>query len=172
MHFLRCGPVLAVVLLCTACRLPTLKATPPPSTLPSGEATIIAVSDGDTVLVSIHGVEEHVRLIGINTPETVKPNSPVECFGPEASHLAKELLPKGTVVRIERDVEARDGYNRILGYVFRQSDGLFINLEMAKQGMAREMSIRPNLARQADFRAAISDAQKAHRGLWAACPAA
>jgi micrococcal nuclease len=167
-HFLH---VLAAIVLCASCRFPTTKAAPPPSTLPPGEATIIAVSDGDTILVSIQGVEEHVRLIGINTPETVKPNAPVECYGPEASHLAKALLPKGTVVRIERDVEARDGYNRILGYVFRQPDGLFINLEMAKQGMAREMSIRPNLARQADFRAAIADAKDAHRGLWAACPA-
>jgi micrococcal nuclease len=170
MRLVRCLPFVVVGLACGACRLPTTKAAPPPATLPSGGATVLFVSDGDTILVSIQGVEEHVRLIGINTPETVKPNSPVECFGPESSRLAKELLPKGTLVRIERDVEARDGYNRILGYVFREPDGLFINLEMAKQGMAREMSIRPNLARQSDFRAAIADAQQARRGLWAACP--
>jgi micrococcal nuclease len=153
-----------------ACRFPgaSTRAAPKPAA-PPGQATIIAVSDGDTVLVDIDGVAEHIRLIGINTPETVKPNSPVECYGPEASHLTKSLLPKGTVVRIERDVEARDGYNRILGYVYRLDDGLFINLELARQGAAVELTIRPNNAHEAEFHAAATEAQAAGRGLWKAC---
>jgi micrococcal nuclease len=149
------------------CRVPQ-RATKT-TALPLGEATIVAVSDGDTVLVEIDGKQEHVRLIGVNTPETVKPNFPVECYGPEASHLTKSLLPKGTVIRIERDTEARDGYNRILGYVYRLEDGLFINMELARQGAGVEMSIKPNTAHAEEFHAAIVEAQAAQRGLWKAC---
>lgn len=157
----------ALLLTATSCQLP--KQSAKPRALPPGEATIVAVSDGDTVLVRIDGVDEHVRLIGVNTPETVKPNFPVECYGPEASHLTKSLLPKGTVVRIERDIEARDGYNRILGYVYRKDDGLFVNLELARQGAGVLMSIKPNLAHEPEFAAAVADAQAAHRGLWQSC---
>lgn len=158
------------LLTATGCQLPHRAMKPQP--LAPGEATIVAVSDGDTVLVHFDGVDEHVRLIGVNTPETVKPNFPVECYGPEASHLTKSLLPKGTVVRIERDTEARDGYNRILGYVYRKDDGLFINLELARQGAGVLMSIKPNVAHERDFAAAVADAQAAHRGLWSVCRSA
>lgn len=127
------------------------------------------VVDGDTIIVTLQGMEQHVRLIGINTPETVKPNWPVECYGPEASKLTKSLLPPGTVVRLVRDVEARDAYDRLLAYVYRRDDDLFINLELARQGDADEMSIRPNTAHQADFRAAVAEARDANRGLWRAC---
>ncbi len=158
------------VLVVSSCQLP--KRAAKPHALPDGEATIVAVSDGDTVLVRIDGVDEHVRLIGVNTPETVKPNFPVECYGPEASHLTKSLLPKGTVVRIERDTEARDGYNRLLGYVYRKEDGLFINLELARQGAGVLMSIKPNLAHESEFAAAVAEARAAHRGLWQSCRSA
>ncbi len=82
-----------------------------------GLATVTDVIDGDTIDVEIGGRTERVRLIGIDTPETKKPNSPIECYGPEASAFTASLLPVGTEVRIERDVVGRDDYGRLLGYV-------------------------------------------------------
>src|SRR3954451_24306016 len=88
--------------------------TPTENRAPAANATIVRVIDGDTVDVTIGGRDEHVRLIGIDTPETKKPNTPIQCYGPEASAFTEELLPPGTPVRVERDVEARDDYGRLL----------------------------------------------------------
>jgi micrococcal nuclease len=139
--------------------------------LPAGSAVVEAVIDGDTVALKIGDASEHVRLIGINTPETVDRNKPVECHGPEASALAKSLLPKGTAVRIERDVEARDVYGRLLVYVYRTSDNLFVNREIALRGEAYELRIEPNSTRAQEISAAVDEAKAAGRGLWSACPA-
>jgi micrococcal nuclease len=86
----------------------------PPRSGPPGTATVVRVIDGDTVVVHIDGKDEHVRLIGIDTPETVDPDKPVMCYGAEASGETKSLLPAGTVVRLVRDIEARDAYGRLL----------------------------------------------------------
>jgi micrococcal nuclease len=99
----------------------------------------------------------------------VKPNSPVECFGPEASATTKALLPEGTPVRLERDVEARDDYGRLLAYVTRATDGLFVNLELVRQGYAVLLTFPPNVAHVDDFVDAAEEASAAGRGLWAAC---
>src|SRR4051812_28594636 len=87
-----------------------------------GRATVVRVIDGDTIVVKVGDTEEHVRLIGIDTPETHKPGTPVECYGPEASAHLTELLPPGTTVRLERDRDTRDVYRRLLAYVYRASD--------------------------------------------------
>ncbi len=100
------------------------------------------VVDGDTIDVHIAGRTERVRLIGIDTPETKKPNTPVECYGPEASAYTTALLPVGTTVRIERDVVGRDDYGRLLGYVHRLDDGLFVNLDIIEQGL-RQPAVDP-----------------------------
>ena len=73
-------------------------------------------------------------MIGVDTPETVKPSSPVECFGPEASAATKALLPAGTPVRLVRDVEAKDRYDRELFYVYRARDGLFVSGDLCRRG--------------------------------------
>ncbi len=112
---------------------------------------------------------ERIRLIGIDTPETKDENSPVECYGPEATALTELLVPPGTAVRLERDLEARDDYGRLLAYVHR-SDGLFVNLELARQGAATVLSIRPNTAYADVIADAVDDARRAGRGLWSACP--
>jgi micrococcal nuclease len=127
------------------------------------------VVDGDTIHVQIGGHDETVRLIGIDTPETVDPRQPVGCFGKEASAHTKELLPKGTEVRLVRDVEARDRYDRLLAYVYRVKDDLFVNLELAEQGYADLLTYPPNVAHVADFTAAVAAARDANRGLWGAC---
>jgi len=132
-------------------------------------ATIDRVVDGDTIVAIIDGQREKVRLIGIDTPETVKPDSPVECFGPEASAFTKSLLPEGTPIRIERDVEARDKYDRLLGYIYRADDGLFVNLEIIAKGYANLLTYPPNVAHVEEFKAAATAAREADLGLWAGC---
>ena len=174
--------VVATVLALAACRPATAgrggPAAAPGTRAPPGGPTAAAVEtnavidhvvDGDTVDVRIDGRTERVRLIGINTPETKDPRRPVECYGPEASALTSLLLPAGTGVRLERDVEARDDYGRLLAYV-RRSDGLFVNLELARQGAAVVLSIRPNTAFAAVIAVAADEARRARRGLWGACP--
>ena len=134
-----------------------------------GVATVTHVVDGDTIDVHIAGRTERVRLIGIDTPETKKPNTPVECYGPEASAYTAALLPVGTMVRIERDVVGRDDYGRILGYVHRLDDGLFVNLDIIARGYANPLSIPPNTAFAGAFAKAAGDAERSDVGLWAAC---
>lgn len=137
----------------------------------AANAVVTQLTDGDTLRVRMDGVEEKVRLIGIDTPESVHPSKPVECFGKEASAHLADLLPEGTRVRVVLDVEARDRYDRLLGYVYRSSDGAFVNLEMARAGFAEQLTIPPNVAHQSEIRAAVGEAREAGRGLWSACPA-
>jgi micrococcal nuclease len=145
----------------------------PGSTSPSlavdGRATLVRVVDGDTIVVSVGGRDERVRLIGIDTPESVKPGSPVECFGKEASGHLASLLPEGTVVRLVGDVEQRDRYGRLLAYVYREPDGLFVNAAMARDGFAEPLTIPPNVAHTSELTAAARGAREGRRGLWAAC---
>lgn len=135
-----------------------------------GAATVVHVVDGDTVDLRIGPRTETARLLGIDTPETVKPGAPVDCFGPEASARTKELLPEGTAVRITRDVEVRDRFDRLLVYVVRAGDGLFVNHSLVADGYARTLSIAPNDAHRRELAAAAAEARSARRGLWEACP--
>ncbi len=134
-------------------------------------ASVVHLSDGDTVTVQFaDGGQENVRLIGIDTPETKRPNTPIQCFGPEASHFTAALIPVGTAVRIERDVEERDRYGRLLAYIYRASDGLFVNLALARNGYANLLTYPPNVAHVDQFADAVSAARDEQRGLWRACP--
>ena len=132
-----------------------------------GEVT--KITDGDTIHVEIGGGDETVLLIGLDTPDSVDPRSPVECFGNEASAHLAELIPLGTEVRLVRDVEARDRYGRLLAYVYRQPDDLFVNLAMARDGYAAQATFPPNVAHVEDFTEAVAEARDAGRGLWSAC---
>ena len=134
-----------------------------------GTITITRVVDGDTVVAHLPGGDEKVRLIGIDTPETVDPRKPVQCFGKEASDRTKALLPKGTPIRLERDAEARDRYGRLLAYVYRAEDGMFVNLTLAEEGYAHQLTIPPNVAYADRFGAAAAAARAEGRGLWSAC---
>jgi micrococcal nuclease len=148
-----------------------------PSAGDSGpNATVVRVVDGDTVVVSLAGNdgheahEEKVRLIGIDTPETKKPNTPVQCFGEQASARLHDLLPDTTPVRLERDAEERDHYGRLLAYLYRTNDGLFVNLSLAADGYAVPLTIAPNVGHSDEFGAAAADARRRGKGLWSACP--
>ena len=137
---------------------------------PGANGRIVAVVDGDTVDVSMNGRIERVRLIGIDTPETKKPDTPVQCFGPEASARTKALLPEGTAVDVQRDSEARDPYGRLLGYIYRTADGRFINRDLIVEGFARPLSIAPNTTFAREFATLAREAQAANIGLWGSCP--
>lgn len=132
-------------------------------------ATVEFVVDGDTIDALIDGREERVRLIGIDTPETKRPDSPVECYGPEATLFTESLLPAGTPIRIERDTVNRDDFGRLLGYVYRADDGVFVNYETIRQGFATPLSIEPNTTYVDLFVGAARSAESDDVGLWSAC---
>jgi micrococcal nuclease len=136
--------------------------------LPPGHATVVTVIDGDTLEVRIAGRHERVRLIGIDTPETVHPTKPVECFGPEASTRTAELLPVGSVVLLQRDVEARDRYDRLLAYV-TTADGTDVNVALVQEGFAEAYPFPPNRALDGPIAAAEATARAERRGKWGAC---
>lgn len=132
-------------------------------------ATVVAVIDGDTLVAEVDGREEHIRLLGIDTPETVDPDGPVECFGAEASARLADLVPDGTPVQLVLDVEPRDRYDRLLAHVFRSADGLFVNLSLVTDGYADVLVIEPNGAYSTTFGAAAAAARASGLGLWGAC---
>lgn len=100
-----------------------------------GEANAIVerVVDGDTVVVDIIGSHERVRLLGIDTPESVAVNRPEDCYGKESAAYLTSLLPKGTEVTLVRGFESRDQYDQLLAYVVRSSDQLFVNLDLLER---------------------------------------
>jgi micrococcal nuclease len=140
-----------------------------PASSDTGSATVTRVVDGDTIRVRVAGRDERVRLVGIDTPESVKPGTPVQCFALAASARTKALLPEGSKVRLVRDVEQRDQYGRLLAYVYRESDDLFVNLALAREGFAVALTVPPNVAHADEFVAAAREARENGRGLWAAC---
>ena len=130
---------------------------------------VLKVVDGDTIHVQLAGsVREKVRYIGVDTPETKDPRRPVQCFGRAASDFNARLVA-GEPVRLERDVEPRDRYGRLLAYVFRARDGLFVNAELVRRGFAQPLTIAPNVRYAGRFAALARDARTDGRGLWSAC---
>jgi micrococcal nuclease len=131
--------------------------------------TVDRVVDGDTLVADVGGRYQRVRLIGVDTPETVSPSKPVQCFGKQASDHLKALLPKGTAIRLVGDAESHDRYGRPLAYVYRQSDQLFVNLELARDGYASLLTFPPNVAHETQFADAVDRARQLGRGLWGTC---
>ncbi|MGD8373804.1 MAG: thermonuclease family protein [Candidatus Woesebacteria bacterium] len=127
---------------------------------------VIEVVDGDTIKVNIDGKTETLRLIGIDTPETVDPGKPVQCYGKEASDNAKSLLT-GKKVRLESDdtQEDRDKYDRLLRYVYFE-DGTMYNKQVVADGYAHEYTYSTAYKYQSDFKQAQSDADAANKGFW------
>jgi micrococcal nuclease len=144
---------------------------------PSGPVTaqVTHVVDGDTIDVRLAGGEEEtVRYIGIDTPETVKPDTPVECGGPRA-HAVNERLVGGRTVTLRFDAERRDVYGRLLAYVYLPSAEagarpLFVNAELVRRGLARTLTIPPNDAFASLFARLAARAGALGRGLWGSCP--
>ena len=132
---------------------------------------VVRVVDGDTIRVRTASGEEPVRYIGIDTPESVKPGSPVECFAKRASAFNTRLV-EGERVRLVRDVEERDRYGRLLAYVYRARDGLFVNAELVRGGYATVATFPPNVAHEREFRRLARRARLSGRGLWGKCEGA
>lgn len=139
-------------------------------------AVVDRVVDGDTIVVDISSVEAgpgagdtgpgddlRVRLIGIDTPESVRPNYPVECFGKEASAATTALL-EGEEVRLVKDVEETDDFDRILRYVYLDAE--MANARLVVNGYASAYTYPPNV-RHADLFVQLQrEARDNDRGLW------
>jgi micrococcal nuclease len=136
------------------------------ATAPSEAGLVLRVVDGDTLKVDLGGRVETVRLIGVDTPETVHPRKPVEYFGKEASAFTRRMADR-RVVRLEADPQNRnrDKYHRLLRYVFLP-DGKLLNAEIIAQGYGHAYTRFP-FSRMEEFRALEREARETNRGLWA-----
>jgi endonuclease YncB( thermonuclease family) len=147
----------------------TVSTPSPTQTVAPSQSSLVPVTDvvdGDTLKVSLNGETQTIRLIGIDTPETVDPRKPVQCFGKQASDKAKATLA-GQKVRLESDPSQGDvdKYGRLLRYVYL-SDGTFFNEMMVAQGYAHEYTYDTPYKYQAEFKADQAAAEKAQLGLW------
>ena len=128
---------------------------------------VVRAVDGDTLEVAIDGgAAETVRLIGVDTPETVKPDTPVQCFGPQASRFEHEHV-EGDRVRLLTGVEPRDYYGRLLAYAW--VEGRFLEEALLRRGLARILTFHPNDRFAARFELIAQNAARAGKGLWNAC---
>jgi micrococcal nuclease len=128
---------------------------------------VVRAVDGDTLEVALDdGPNETVRLIGVDTPETVKPDTPVQCFGPQASHFEHRTV-EGRRVRLLTGVEPRDYYGRLLAYVW--IEGRFLEAELLRRGLARVLTFHPNDRFAHRFEVIAQKASKSGKGLWNAC---
>jgi micrococcal nuclease len=128
-------------------------------------AKVQRVTDGDTFVATVRGRRERIRVIGVDTPESVAPNRPDEPFGEEASDFAKRYLD-GATVRLAGDAEPRDRYGRMLAYVWL-TDGTFWNALLVAEGYAQQLTIPPNVTYAGLFRRLVGEARREDRGLWA-----
>lgn len=138
----------------------------PTQAQPSGLVKVVSVTDGDTIKVSIDGTTKTIRMIGMDTPETVDPRKPVQCFGKEASNKTKATL-LNQMVRLESDSTQGelDKYQRLLRYVFLE-DGTNFEKSMIEQGYAHEYTYDTPYKYQTEFKAAQKEARDNQRGLW------
>ena len=169
MKYYKSAAVAAAVLCCAVFGYRSYRASVAVVIDPKSLYQVTKVVDGDTFKAEVGTHEITVRVLGINTPETVDPRKPVECFGPEASAEAKSLLTGRSVrLQLNPDREEKDKYGRYLAYAYRD-DGLFINMFMLENGFAREYTYGRPYMLQAEFRSAEKTAQDQKKGLWTSC---
>lgn len=163
-------------------QIPQVLVSPSPDVLGTTQSTpsaqladdlvpVTKVVDGDTIQVLINNEYKTIRLIGINTPETVDPRRPVQCFGKEASNETKRLLEAQKVI-LRKDVSEVDKYDRLLRLVYLSlPDGqlLFINDYLVRQGYASAYTYPPDIKFDTQFKEAEKEAREAKRGLWGKC---
>ena len=132
-----------------------------------GSYAVGRFDDGDTIEVDMGGTIERIRFIGIDTPETHKPNTPVQCYGPAASAYTKQRIGTQRVRLVSDSLTTnRDRYDRLLRYVVLE-DGTNLNLELVQKGYAFAYAFP--FARSDEFNQAMEQAQKDKRGLWGNC---
>ena len=127
------------------------------------QARVTRVIDGDTIQIESG---QKVRYIGIDTPETVDPRKPVQCFGTEAAAKNKELV-EGKTITLEKDISETDKYGRLLRYVYQ--DQVFVNDYLVREGYAHASSYPPDIKYQHQLNQAQQEAQQNNRGLWSIC---
>lgn len=132
----------------------------------SGSARVERVVDGDTVILSDD--LGSARLVGLDTPETVKPDAPVQCFGPRASAFTKRVLGAAGRVRYRVAREPVDHYGRSLVYIWLP-DGRFFNAMLVRRGYARPLPYPPNTRYAPLFQRLAEEAARRGRGLWGRC---
>jgi len=160
--------IVPLVLLVAAAVVLVVRGGGEPSRTTFGRAQVLRVVDGDTIRVRLDGRTERVRYIGIDTPESVKPHTAVQCFAKRASQ-ANAALVAGRSVKLVGDVERRDRYGRLLAYVYREPDGAFVNGRLVQDGYARTLTIAPNVAHARELADLARAARREGRGLWSAC---
>ena len=128
-------------------------------------ATVVRAVDGDTIEVRIAGAEEDVRYIGVDTPESVDPDEPVQCYALRRATSTRAV--EGETVRLVFDRERRDTYGRLLAYVY--AGDRFVNAELVRRGYARTLTIPPNDRYAGLFDRLARQAADAGRGLWEEC---
>jgi micrococcal nuclease len=158
---------LAVATLSAACSDPATSDGRPPEIGGSENVVVTRVVDGDTAEMLLGGRQVDVRFIGIDTPEAVAPDQPVECFGRRASTYTESRL-EGRTVRLEFDVERRDRFDRTLAYVWIGEE--LFNETLLAEGYAVVTTFPPNVRYVDRFVAAQREAREAGRGVWAVCP--
>lgn len=138
----------------------------------SGErALVLNVIDGDTIEISLNGLEEKVRLVGIDTPETKDPRRPVGCFGKEASSETKSLL-QDKIVILQQDVTDKDKFGRLLRYVYLPMEDkqlLFVNDYLVRTGFAKVYRYPPDVKFNEQFMQAQQEAKNNKKGMWGKC---
>jgi micrococcal nuclease len=129
---------------------------------------VLAVADGDTILVDMYGQTETIRFIGVDTPETQHPNKPVQCYGPQASQYLKNRL-EGEYVRLEVDPlsDNRDRYDRLLRFVYTKDDEL-VNLSLVSQGYGFAVTGFKH-SKLPEFVTSEAAAKNQRQGLWGSC---
>ena len=133
----------------------------------TARARVLEVIDGDTIRVRLaEGELADVRYIGVDTPESVHPDQPLQCFGKRASRINEELVG-GRVVTLRFGPERRDDYGRLLAYVY--AGRRMVNASLLRRGLARTLSIAPNDALATYFSRLAAGAGRAGRGLWGDC---
>ena len=132
-------------------------------------ARVVRVVDGDTIKVRAGSRLDTVRYIGMDTPESVKPGTPVQCYAHAASSENARLVG-GQEVRLRVGAEPRDRYGRLLAYVYRVRDGRLVNAALLAGGYAHTLTIPPNDALAPAFSRIEESARARGRGLWRACP--
>lgn len=159
--------LLAVAILLVIYFFPFSKfpATPP---APPGMYTVLSYADGDTLTVNMNGSEERIRLIGVDTPETEKPDKPSQCFSNQAATYVRQAV-KNKPVRLEADTKGdnRDRYSRLLRYVYSQ-DGTLLNKALIEQGYGFAYT-QFEFDKKEEFIQAQRNAYESKIGLWGVC---
>ncbi|NHN28473.1 thermonuclease family protein [Paenibacillus agricola] len=159
-NFKRILAGLLMVVLLAGCQL---QATPASSATGRDQVKVTRIVDGDTLEILLNGKKEKLRLIGVDTPETKKANTPVMFYGEEAAQYTKKRLDQ-KMIELEWDVDRKDQYDRLLAYVW--IEGELFNRALIREGYARLATFPPNVRYVDKFKLDQEDARKKQKGLW------